>query len=82
MKPEQSAEGRDSQVYLLRLWREAAGAPWRLSLREASAGAAIGFADLDDLVVFLLRTMGRKKEATWTRRKARFRGFYDLWVKG
>jgi hypothetical protein len=55
IKPEQSADGRCSQVYLLRLWREAAGAPWRLSLREASDGEAIGFADLDDLMVFLLR---------------------------
>jgi hypothetical protein len=64
MKPEQSADGRCSQVYLLRLWREAAGAPWRLSLRQASAGAAIGFADLDDLVIFILRTMGRKEETT------------------
>ena len=48
MKPEQSADGRRSQVYLLRLWRKATGAPWRLSLREASDGEAIGFADLDD----------------------------------
>jgi hypothetical protein len=60
MKPEQSAAGRCSQVYLLRLWREAALSPWRLSLRQASEGAAIGFADLDDLVIFLLRAMGRK----------------------
>jgi hypothetical protein len=64
IKPEQSADGRYSQVYLLRLWREAAGAPWRLSLREASDSQAIGFADLDELVVFLLRTMGKKEEAT------------------
>jgi hypothetical protein len=63
-KPEQSADGRCSQVYLLRLWREAAGAPWRLSLREASGGQAIGFADLDNLVIFLLRVMEGKQEAT------------------
>jgi hypothetical protein len=37
LKPEQSAEGRRSQVYLLRLWREATEAPWRLSLRQTSA---------------------------------------------
>jgi hypothetical protein len=61
IKPEQSADGRCSQVYLLRLWREAALSPWRLSLREASEGEATGFADLDDLVVFLLRTMARKE---------------------
>jgi hypothetical protein len=61
--PEQSADGRCSQMYLLRLWREAAEAPWRLSLRQASDSQAIGFADLDDLVIFLLRTMGKKEEA-------------------
>jgi hypothetical protein len=64
MKPEQSADGRCSQVYLLQLWREATEAPWRLSLREASEGEPIGFADLDDLVIFLLRTMGSKEGAT------------------
>jgi hypothetical protein len=64
MKPEQRAEGRCSQVYLLRLWREATGAPWRLSLREASHGEAIGFTDLDDLVIFLLRVMANKEGST------------------
>jgi hypothetical protein len=61
LKPEERADGRHSQVYLLRLWREAAGTPWRLSLRQASEGASIGFADLDDLVIFLLRVMERQK---------------------
>jgi hypothetical protein len=64
LKPEERADGRHSQVYLLRLWREAAGTPWRLSLRQASGGEAIGFADLDDLVIFLLRTMGNNEKAT------------------
>jgi hypothetical protein len=63
LKPEQRGDGRCSQIYLLRLWHEAAGAPWRLSLRQTSDSQAIGFADLDDLVIFLLRTMARK-EAT------------------
>jgi hypothetical protein len=64
LKPEQSGDGRRSQVYLLRLWREAPEAPWRLSLREASNSQSIGFADLDDLVIFLLRTMGNNEKAT------------------
>ena len=64
IQPEQSADGRRSQLYLLRLWREATLSPWRLSLREASDGEAIGFADLDDLVVFLLRTMGSERDPT------------------
>jgi len=62
MKPEQSGDGRRSQIYLLRLWREATEAPWRLSLRAASEGEPIGFADLDDLVIFLLRVMGNKED--------------------
>jgi hypothetical protein len=33
LEPEQRADGRRSQVYLLRLWCEEAGALWRLSLR-------------------------------------------------
>jgi hypothetical protein len=64
MKSEQSVDGRCSQVSVLRPWREAAGTPWRLSLRQASGGEAIGFADLDDLVIFLLRTMGNNEKAT------------------
>ena len=64
IKLEQSADGRRSQLYLLRLWCEAAGTPWRLSLRPASGGEAIGFADLDDLVLFLLRVMASKAEDT------------------
>lgn len=55
--PEQPADGRRSQVYLLRLWCDAAGAPWRLSLRTSGDGTTIGLADLDELVVFLLHQM-------------------------
>ena len=50
------------QVYLLRLWRESTDAPWRLALREASDGTMIGFTDLDELVIFLLRQMGSSIE--------------------
>lgn len=51
------AAGRRSQVYLLRLWCDTAGAPWRLAVRTANGEAAIGLADLDELLVFLLRRM-------------------------
>ena len=44
-----------NQVYVLRLWREAAGAPWRAALRPANGGERIGFADMQDLTLFLLR---------------------------
>lgn len=55
--PRRPASGRRSQVYLLRLWCDSAGAPWRLAVRPAGGGAAIGLADLDELLVFLLRRM-------------------------
>jgi hypothetical protein len=41
----------------LRLWREDERAPWRLALRDAASGAAVGFTDLDELLLFLLHTM-------------------------
>ncbi len=64
MPAKRTLDERRSQMYVLRLWREAAGAPWRLSLRTATGGEASGFADLDDLVVFLLRAMSGEREAT------------------
>jgi hypothetical protein len=44
-----------SQLYVLRLWREAASAPWQAMLRPAGGGSRIGFADLEQLAIFLLR---------------------------
>jgi hypothetical protein len=44
-----------SQLYVLRLWREAQGAPWQAMLRPADGGPRIGFADLEQLASFLLR---------------------------
>jgi hypothetical protein len=42
-------------VFALRLRRERPGAPWRAALRGADWAAPIGFADLEQLAVFLLR---------------------------
>jgi hypothetical protein len=42
-------------VFVLRLWRERPGAPWRAALRGADWAAPIGFADLEQLAAFLLR---------------------------
>src|SRR5262245_40603926 len=44
-----------TQLYTLRLWRARAGAPWRAALRPADGAAPIGFADLEQLALFLLR---------------------------
>jgi hypothetical protein len=43
------------QTYLLSLWRETQGAPWRAALRPAGSAERIGFADLEALALFLLR---------------------------
>jgi hypothetical protein len=48
-----------SQLYILRLWREAASAPWQAMLRPAGGGPRIGFADLEQLAMFLLRLADR-----------------------
>ena len=44
-----------TQLYVLRLWRETASAPWQAMLRPAGGGPRIGFADLEQLAIFLLR---------------------------
>ena len=51
------------QVYLLSLWREALGAPWRAALRLAGSEERMGFADLEALALFLLRLDGRPKSS-------------------
>lgn len=43
-----------ARLYLLRLWREAAGAPWRAALIPAGGAAPRGFADLGRLAAYLL----------------------------
>ena len=43
-----------SQLYVLRLWRETASAPWQAMLRPAGGGPRIGFASLEQLAIFLL----------------------------
>jgi hypothetical protein len=48
---------KNQHLFVLKLWREGDLAPWRLALRDSVGGAAVGFADLDELLVFLLQTM-------------------------
>ena len=43
-----------TQIYILTLWRESAGAPWRAALRPAGSAERIGFANLEQLAIFLL----------------------------
>jgi hypothetical protein len=52
-----------SQLYVLRLWREAEGAPWQAILRPADGEVRIGFADLEQLAIFLLRLADHRAPA-------------------
>jgi hypothetical protein len=48
-------DGRQARerAYLLRLWQEAEGTPWRASLLVAETGARRAFGSLENLFVFL-----------------------------
>lgn len=41
------------RLYVLRLWREGASAPWRASVKQASTGKETHFANLESLCVYL-----------------------------
>jgi hypothetical protein len=49
---------RHQLTYVLRIWREHGAAPWRAALRSAESGDLLGFADLDELLLFLQRELG------------------------
>jgi hypothetical protein len=54
MLPTDQADQPHSHIFLLTLWREWEDGPWRASLRPPAGGARIGFADMEQLVAFLL----------------------------
>ena len=53
-------EGRRprERAYLLRLWQEAEGAPWRASLLIAETGTRRAFGSLESLLAFLQALTG------------------------
>ena len=59
-----NGEVRDYIAYLLRLWREKGGVStrWRASLQDPHSGERIGFASLEELIVYLRREMGELLE--------------------
>jgi hypothetical protein len=44
-----------SHTFVLTLWRERDGEPWRAALRPPDGGARLGFASLEQLLAFLMR---------------------------
>ena len=43
------------RAYLLRLWRDRTGAPWRIMLKSVPAGEQRSFTDLESLFMYLDR---------------------------
>ncbi len=43
-----------NHIFILHLWREHVDAPWRASLRASGNDERTGFADLEQLAIFLL----------------------------
>jgi hypothetical protein len=54
MSPSERAEQQRSYTFVLTLWREREGGPWRAALRPADGAARLGFADLQQLAAYLL----------------------------
>ena len=55
MRPPPDHHASSRRVYVLTLWQETDGSPWRAALRAAGQPERIGFADLEALAHFLLR---------------------------
>lgn len=51
-------------AYLLRIWREAEGMPWRATLQNPHTGEQEGFASVDQLIDFIRnKTEGQESSA-------------------
>ncbi len=55
MPPDDQAAARHRRTFLLSLWREHEGGPWRATLQPGDGGARLGFADPEQLAAYLLR---------------------------
>lgn len=49
-------DSRDYRAFLLRLWREGEGLPWRATLEDPHTGERFNFATLERLFEFLTAT--------------------------
>ena len=62
MLENQNHPPRRYRAFLLRLWQEAPGQPWRALLQDATTQERYGFADLDCLLDFLHTQTGQDNE--------------------
>jgi hypothetical protein len=63
--PNQEAQC-DYHAGLLRLWREGAGGAWRVSLQPIGSAQRLGFADLEQLFVYLQKLTADTPDARGT----------------
>lgn len=71
MQPSESPYPHSAyHAYLLRLWREHADSPWRISLQLSTTASGsstrLGFADLESLVDYLLTVMTKAPDIQQT----------------
>jgi hypothetical protein len=57
----QDSDSISQLAYLLSLWRDTADGPWRAALRQVGSPERIGFPDLEELALFLLRLNDRPR---------------------
>lgn len=65
IQPFPTAHARRYLSYLVRLWQETPGAPWRASAQEVITDKRHGFANLESLFAFLRE---QSERATQTKR--------------
>jgi hypothetical protein len=58
-----TARARRYLSYLVRLWQEIPGAPWRASAQDVATDERHGFANLESLFVFLREQTERTTQA-------------------
>jgi hypothetical protein len=70
MSANDRADQPHSHTFLLTLWREREDGPWRAALRLADGGVRLGFADMEQLMDFLLSLSGHPHMADSVKHKA------------
>ena len=49
-------------AYLIRLWQETPGAPWRASTQDVTTDERRGFANLESLFAFLMEQVAQESQ--------------------
>lgn len=57
------SSSRRYHAFLLRLWQEEAGAPWRIQMEHPQTHEVVGFHSLERLMQFLNETLTSERKA-------------------